>query len=146
MSRLVEINWTPTDRVLRDFGFIATGVFGLVALSMTRHWLWFAHREVPPVVMWVTVGVAVFSLAAAVVAPRANRPLYVGLTVVSFPIGFVVSHVIMAVLFFLVLTPVALIMRAVGRDVLQRRTQRPPASYWWPVEPPSGKSQYFRQF
>lgn len=146
MSRLVDINWTPTDRVLRDFGGIAAGVFGLVAVSMWRHWLWFAHRDVPPALMWSVAALAVFSLVAAFVAPRANRPLFIGLTLVSFPIGFVMSHVIMAALFFVVLTPVAAVMRIIGRDPLHRRVGPSAASYWSPVERARAKSQYFRQF
>ena len=146
MSRLVEINWTPTDRVLRDFGFIAAGVFGLVALSMSQHWLWFAHRDAAPMFVWIAAGVAAFSLVASLAMPRANRPLYVGLTLVSFPIGFVMSHLIMATLFFLVLTPVAVVMRIIGRDPLQRRSPKTTASYWSRVEPTRAKSQYFRQF
>jgi len=44
--------------------------------------------------------------------------------------------VIMGVMFFAVITPVALAMRLAGRDAMRRNYDRDAASYWIPREPP----------
>ena len=41
--------------------------------------------------------------------------------VVNYPIGWVVTHVVMALIFYLVVTPLGVIMRLCGRDPMERR-------------------------
>jgi len=74
------------------------------------------------------------------------RPVFVGLLVITYPIGFVVSHLILAALFFLVLTPIAWVMRALGRDALRLGFARDQASYWLPRQGPPPPSRYLSQF
>ena len=64
---------------------------------------------------------------------------------ITYPIGWVVSHVVLAVLFLGVFTPVAVLFRLIGRDALARR--RPPdrATYWLPMPAPDDVRSYFRQ-
>ncbi len=68
------------------------------------------------------------------------------LSVVAFPIGFVVSHVVLAVLFFGILTPVGLTLRLLGRDLLDRGFEREKKSYWVDLPQSIQKRDYFRQF
>ncbi len=148
MSSLVEINWKPTDRILRQFGFIAAVAFGVLAAGAWTERLIFsgglgAHRLQ---VASVLGALAVFSLVASVAWPRANRPLFLGLTLVSYPIGFVLSYVIMAVLFYGVFAPIAMIMRLARRDPLDRRADPAAPSYWTRVVPRRDATYYFRQF
>ena len=49
------------------------------------------------------------------------RPLFIGLSAVTMPIGIVVSYTVLAVVFYGVLTPIGLVMRLFGRDTMQRR-------------------------
>jgi hypothetical protein len=76
--------------------------------------------------------------------PAAVRWLYTGCMIATFPIGVVVSQVMVAVIFYGVITPVGLVFRAVGRDPL---TVRPvvKASYWTAKPRAQGPSDYLRQ-
>src|SRR5262245_39719407 len=58
------------------------------------------------------------------------RALFQILSVVAFPIGFVLSHVLMAAIFFLVMTPIGLCFRLVNRDALGRKLEPNRTSYW----------------
>ena len=82
----------------------------------------------------------------ALAAPALLRPVYVALTAISLPIGFVLSHVIMAVFFYLIFTPLGLLFRAMGRDPLCRTIERDAKSYWVRREPVTDARRYFRQF
>ena len=63
-----------------------------------------------------------------------------------YPIGYVVSHVLLAVVYFGVFTPVAVILRAMGKDAMERRWDPERQSYWIDRGAPRPKEDYFRQF
>src|SRR5262249_49359750 len=82
---------------------------------------------------------------AGLVRPQLVRWLFVGLVLVTYPIGRAVSLVLLGVLFYAVLTPLALAFRAAGRDpLLMRRSER--ETYWQPRVADRPAASYFRQF
>lgn len=113
--------------------------FGGLAL-----WHGWAHGEPRTAlvlgVLAVTVG------GAGIIWPAALRPVFVGWLALAFPIGWLVSRLLLLFLFAGLITPVALAFRAAGRDVLQRRRQRGQSSYWMRKPPPAGVKSYLRQF
>jgi len=56
----------------------------------------------------------------------------------------VVSPVVMGVIFFVVFTPVALVMRLAGRDALYRRFEPAAPSYWKRRDPPGPADDSFK--
>jgi len=58
----------------------------------------------------------------------------------------VVSFVILAAIYYAVLTPIGLLMRLVGYDPMCRRRDANAASYWTSREPVDDVRRYFRQF
>ncbi len=146
---LIEINWNPDRRRLRRFGVVA-----LVAFAVVGAWVFLRHGLfgltlsegaacVAAYVLWVIA--AVCGVLAAV-APRALRPLYLGLSLVGLPIGLVVSHVVMGVVFYIVLVPIGLVMRLLGRDPLHRGFERDAETYWVRRGQTEEAKRYFRQF
>ena len=148
MSKLVEINFNPDTKTLRQFGWIAFVGFGILAALAYYEKLIFSFglgdARMPLVTTFAALGTiaALFSL----VAPRANRLLYVGLTLLAFPIGFVLSYVIMGTLFFLVIGPIAVVFRLLGRDPMHRAYDPSTATYWQTAKPPRDKESYFHQY
>jgi hypothetical protein len=148
VSKLVEINFRPGERTLRQFGWIALGGFGLLALCAWQGWLVFRHglgawRDA---VTLALAGLGLLSAAFSLVFPRANAALFIGLSVVAFPIGFVLSYVIMATLFYVVIAPVGFVMRLFGMDPMDRRFLPGAPTYWLDARPPRAKADYFKQF
>jgi len=80
------------------------------------------------------------------IRPQAVRWLFVGLTVLAFPIGWVVTQLMLIILFYGLLTPVALIFRLRGRDVLCRKFPGSQASYWTEKTTPTDVRRYFRTY
>ncbi len=129
---IVQLTLDPSSRQLRQFGFIALGAFTL--LSGLILWKGSVFGVEPgsaarptAYVLW---GLGLVSGAFSLLKPAANRPLFVLLGVVTFPIGWVISHVALAILFFGLLTPIALFFRLIGRDPLARRWEPERESYW----------------
>jgi predicted membrane metal-binding protein len=92
--------------------------------------------------LWAIV--AVYGLLSLAL-PRLAYPVYAVLTVATFPIGWVVSRVMLALLFYVVLAPIALAQRLLRRDVLRLR-RREDHSYWERVETDRDPASYLRQF
>ena len=148
MSRLVDLNLSPSRQTLRHFGFIALGGFGLLALLAWQEWAVFAFG-LGDARQMIALGLAAIGLLAgalSLVWPRGNWPLYVGLSLATFPIGFVLSYLVLGLLFYLIITPIGLILRLLGKDPLDRRILPEADSYW--VESNAGRSPdaYFKQF
>ncbi len=144
-----RINWNVDSRQLRTFGLAALVVFGALAGWVIWRNSIFAIRLTPVVAKSVaaTVGVlAIYCGAMAVAAPRAVRPVYIGLSVAGWPIGCIVSQVLLGAIFYGVVTPIGLIMRLVGRDSMGRRFDAGAQSYWIPRKPGTRMRRYFRQY
>lgn len=148
MSKMVEINWQPDEKTLRQFGWIALVGFAGIALLAWNEWLVFSAGlgDARATVAGAFAGLGVLSALFSLVAPKANKPIFLGLTLLSYPIGFVLSYVIMGILFYGLITPVGLVFRLIGKDPMNRRFEPNAVSYWTDPRPRRGKDSYFRQF
>ena len=148
MSSIIELDLRPDARILRQFGIIALVGFGFLAVLAWNEWLVFSFGlgEARPWVAGAFAGLALLSALFSAVFPKANLPIYLGLSILAFPIGFVLSYVIMGTLFYLIITPVGLLMRLIGHDPLKRRFEPDAESYWVDPRPPRSKESYFKQF
>jgi len=146
---LLEIQWNPDPKRLRGFGAICAIVFlALGAWALLAHMvIW---MNVGPDISWrVAAGfwtIAAICAGLATVRPTALRPLYLGLTIAGLPVGFAVGHVLMALVFFGIVTPIALVFRLTRRDALERGFDRRAPSYWTPRRAVADPFRYFRQF
>ena len=57
------------------------------------------QREVAPIVPWVVWSLGGLAIPVGAIAPRAIRPVWIGVMVLTFPIGFVISHVMLALVY-----------------------------------------------
>ena len=145
---LVQLNLNPDAKQLRQFGFIALGAFAVIgAVVIWRGGLFgLEFREAAVPVSYVLWGLGSISAFLSLVYPKGNRALFVALVVITYPIGFTVSHVVLALLFFGILTPVALVFRIIGRDPLSRKFEPDRESYWTDSPEITDTKAYFRQF
>jgi hypothetical protein len=145
---LVKLNLNPTAKELRQFGFIALGAFGVLGALLYWHVvpLWRVFGAATPTVAYVIWSLGALSAVLSMVAPKMNRPLFVGLSVVAYPIGVVMSYVIMGAFFFLILTPLGWLFRLAGRDPLRRRLDAAAKTYWIQHKSAGKTSRYFGQF
>ncbi len=148
MNKPVEINLNPDAHTLRLFGFIALAGFGFLAASAWYEVLVFSVGpgfNSPNVVAGGFACLAVLSLLFSAVYPKANLPIYVGLTIVAYPIGLVLSYVIMVTLFYFIIAPLGVLMRLMGKDPLEKRIN-PEADTYWADAPARPSESYFKQF
>lgn len=139
----------PDRRTLRQFGFIGCAAFGLLAAWVGwQHSLLFIRLS-PHTASWWVAGLASCSLihgALAIGAPQALRPIFVGMTLLTMPIGAVVSTGVLIALYFGVLMPAGWLLRAMGRDPLRRRSDPRSSSCWQERTTTSDPRRYYRQY
>jgi hypothetical protein len=112
---------------------------GLALLSSLLRW-----RRVLPVAVWVLVLCLLFALVvAATVRPRLFRGYYRFSAKLGFAISRMAGFVVLALLFFIVVTPLGLFLRLLGKDPLHLRRRAGAESYWSEVR---GKSSLDRLF
>ena len=136
---IADFNIKPSAKILREFGIIALFGFGLVGALLGLKWeAWTASY-----VLWALGAV---SFVLALVQPRLLLPLYVVLMVVAFPIGFVISNVILLALYFGLFTPYSMVLRLIGRDTMKRKFEPEAESYWIDRTDNKPVAQRFRQY
>ncbi|MHC4948146.1 MAG: SxtJ family membrane protein [Planctomycetota bacterium] len=135
---LIRINRNPSAGELRWFGLIVLAFFGVVGGLV----LWQTGSRPATAVLWA-IGAAGCLVYYAVGPLR--RPMYLGWMHAVYPIGWTVSHLVLAATYYLVLTPIGLVMRLLGRDAMKRRLE-PQARTYWVEHDPAEPARYFRQF
>jgi ABC-type uncharacterized transport system permease subunit len=135
---MIEINKNPSKKELAWFGLLCLAFFGVIGLSVLHK----AHAIRPAIIVWA-IGAAGVALYYAI--PPLRRPIYLGWMYAAYPIGWAVSHIVLAIAFFLVFTPVGLLMRLLGRDPLARQFDPSASTYWTAHDPGTHPDRYFRQ-
>ena len=135
---MIAVNWHPDSRQLRWFAVATLVALGLLGGAV----LWLGGPRELAMGLWST-GLGCFVIGLAV--PAAIRPLYLGLTAVSLPIGWVVSHLVLRIMYYGVFTPVGIAFRLTGRDPLRLKRQSGATTYWVRRGEQRGAASYFRQ-
>src|SRR6202030_1042050 len=99
-------------RDLRKFGLTVGGVFVLLGVLFL-----FRHRSSYPFFL----GAGAVLTAFGAIWPRALKYVYIAWMALAFTLGFVMSSVILAMFFFLVVAPIGLLARLFQKDFLARK-------------------------
>ena len=120
----------------RTFGFVFSAFFTIIGLvplikdAQPRRW---------------AVGIAVVFLVAAIVYPTCLAPLNRLWTRLGAILHRIINPVVMGLLFFLVVTPIALIMRLTGKRPLRLDRDPSATTYWIRRNPPGPAPETMKQ-
>ena len=134
-----DIDLNPSSRILRQFAAAWLLMLGAIGVNQ---WLLRGHPRIGIVLLAIAVVVGTIGL----LRPQSIRALFVACTVATFPIGWVVSQVMLLTLFAFVITPVALLFKIRGRDRLWRKRAPERPTYWKPKTPVQDVRRYLRQY
>ncbi|CAN5280029.1 hypothetical protein BH09GEM1_BH09GEM1_46010 [soil metagenome] len=124
-----------TSKEGRDFAFPVGGAFALLAaIAFWRH-----H----PVSWRVFAGLAVALLVAGALIPRSLGPVQRAWMGLAHAMSKITTPIFMGAMYFLILTPMGLVMRLFGRNEMRHEAKE--GSFW--SDPPSGgRSDMDHQF
>lgn len=111
-------------RALRSFGTLVGSVLlGLGFIAAWKH-----DWSTTAVFLWL-IGIGCVLVVTGLTVPTVLKPVYrmwMGLAVV---LGFMMTRIILTIVFYFVITPTGLLLRLFGKDPL-RRAWMPDATYW----------------
>jgi hypothetical protein len=132
------VNLNPDRRVLSQFGYLCGVFFGGLGI-------WQGFHESSLLIVCTLFSVATGGVVLGWLKPQWLRPVFVGWMILVFPIGWLVSHLLLAVLFFGVFTPLGFLLRLSGKDPL--RLKKPVMDSFWQDKPViTDLRRYFRQY
>lgn len=106
---------------LREFGI----TFGIVLSLLGGLFLWRGRDYYT----WFFIFSGVF-ISLGVAAPIILKPIQKIWMALAIVIGWVMSRVILIILFYLIITPIGLLAKLFGKDFLNRKFDRTAESYW----------------
>jgi len=122
-------------------------VFGLLWLIFFSFWgtvsWWDAGITWKSVIFWL---LAFTVPASGLVRMEVLRIVYLLATYLTLPIGMVVATVILMVIYYLILTPIGILLRMSRYDPMRRRFNPDAGTYWVPRNPVVDRERYFKQF
>jgi hypothetical protein len=114
------------NRSLRKFGLTMAVPLAVIGAVL----LW---RENPS---WVyPMGLSCSFLLFALAYPPVLAPIEKAWMAFGRVMSVIMTHIVLTVTFYAVMTPIGLLMRLFGKDPMARRPDRSVTSYWIPVDP-----------
>ena len=133
-----DIPRNPDNRMLRQFAGLWIMFFSGIALSQ-----YFRSQNTTAAI--VVGALAVLVGVPGLFFPRLLKPIFVGWMILAFPIGWLVSRIILMLLYFGVFAPVGFVLRILGHDPL--RLKKPEVeSYWEEKTQQTSLRRYLKQF
>lgn len=136
---LVSLNLKPKKEFLRDFGDISLAMLTVLGLFF----FWLDKVSTRGLIVFCIVGLVFYT--ASRISSVLIKPVYLTLIVVTFPIGWIVSHLVMAIFYYGVITPVAMFFKFRKRDVLCRSYDKQAETYWLKYDKKRTQKDYFNQ-
>ncbi|MGI8498055.1 MAG: SxtJ family membrane protein [Gemmatimonadaceae bacterium] len=128
----------PSMRIFGVVMLVGFGILGGLSLLTWRRtgvsWRLYAG--------YILLGVGTVVFLWSVVAPRSLPPIYRAWMALGQGMGTIVSTVLLSLLYYVVVTPVGLLMRVTGTDPVERRVTRGDGSYWTIHDKPASAADY----
>mgnify|MGYP005838515273 CR=1 FL=1 len=122
----------------RKFGF---GLTIIICLFILVHFFFQRNWSLPLLL------IDLFILLFTIFFPVVLKPLFILFSYVGLAIGWVMTRMIITLLFFLVVTPISLMAKLVGKNFLDTRFKTGKPSYWKDVSSSRmNNSNYEKQF
>jgi len=136
---IIRINRNPSRKELQVFGVCWLGFFGILGAVL----FWRTAFSAIVVALWIF---AVVIPLAGWFLPSFMKAVFVCMSYATYPIGMTVSFLILAFVFYLVITPIGIIIKILGYDPLKRKFDPNVKSFWIEKEAKKSLDSYFRQF
>ena len=112
---------TSNNKEYRKFGITIGTVSILIAVLL----LW---REIKGIEYLISIGLAFILLG--LIIPYFLKPIYIVWMSFAVLLGYIMTRVILTLLFGLIFIPVGLIIRVIGKDLLKEKIDHEAKSYW----------------
>ena len=125
---------TATDSIKqnRKFGYVV----GLALLVLAAFRIFIRHQNM----WWILAAIAVILLLLALVKPLWLNPLRLVWDKIGHVLGIINTYILLTLFYFVILTPLSLIMRLFGKDILKLKRNKND-TYWENTLPKTGSME-----
>ena len=144
-AKFQEIDWHPDKQALLQFGrvlFLGCPFAAVAWFCIVR---WFSGEWIMSVPIWITSIGWTISLLAYISRALALPFYWVWFFLIA-TIDSIITNTLLTVLYYVVITSAAFIMKVLGRDPLTRRIEVERKSYFEDAPKPKGLESYYNQF
>ena len=110
-----------TKKEIRNFGITIGSIFLIIGAIL----LWKNNINYP---IFMIIGIIL--LVSGLVIPIILKPIYFLWMIFATILGWIMTRVILSMLFYIILTPIGLIARLFGKQFLELRWEKSKESYW----------------
>jgi hypothetical protein len=139
---IIDINKNPSTRELAWFPWL----FFLFCVLVGGLFAWTISGGPSLLPLWIGTGLGAAGWLVSLAVPRTRRPLYLAWNYATLPLGILTAYLSLAIVYFLVITPIGLVIRTFSHDPMTRRPDPSVSSYWLARGTPSKPERYFRQY
>ena len=132
---MAGLDLTPIN--LRKFGLVVGPIFVLLAV-----WIRWKHASIHAA--FIFGGMGAFLLILGGFAPNALKNIYRVWMGFALAVGWIVSRVLLILLFYLVITPIGIGLKILRKSLMPLQIREDQKSYW--VHIPSKRVDYTRMF
>jgi hypothetical protein len=118
---LKELDSSPKS--LRKFGFLIGGIVLVISF-------WLSLRYFSPFICYSLGIIGVVLIVTGVFSPQGLKGIHKLWMGMAFAIGWVVSTILLTMIFYLVIMPVGLLARILGKEFLDKNMRIRNDSYW----------------
>jgi len=129
------------EKALRSFG----RTVGLVLVAIAVFVLW-RRGWTPDSLIYILGGIGLALVLLGLTVPPALKPLYRVWMALALVLGFVMTRVLLTLVFYLAVTPTGLLLRLFGKDLMYRKPDPDAASYWLPKTPPEDPRKQLEKY
>ncbi len=137
---MIEANWNPEEKQLRQFGFIALVGFPVMG------WVFWYIASAPIGLLYGLIGLGLLCPILVLIHPKLIKPIYVTMMCISLLIGIPLSYTLLALIYYLMFTPVGLLFRLLGKDPLTKGPDKTLNSYWIVRKTDPSPASYLRLY
>ena len=106
---------------LRKFGIAMGSAFAAISVLI------FIRQKQAPL---VTAGISAAFFVFSALLPAILKPVYIFWLKLAFVLGWINTRIILSLVFYGMVTPIGLLLRLCGIDLLDRRLDKDRQSYW----------------
>ena len=126
-----------SPRALRNFGFTVGSVILFFGCE-----LWWRNRGAG----WPLISIGTILILGGGFAPSSLKSVQGPWMIVALALGWIVTRILLTIVFFFVVTPIGLLQRIFGKRVIEVAFKADKASYWQTRTAPTMSEDYEKQF
>ena len=108
---------------LKKFGILVGSVFSLITL-------WLFYRDSSSFIKYITGGIGVILILLGIFYPRILKSIHKVWMGLALSMGWIVSRILLTLLFILVTIPIGILTRLLGKDLISHKIEKERTSYW----------------